>query len=198
LSNIELDDQKLINIFFIGQSEIEQLLMDERNKAISQRINLRRHIQPLDELETVNYIAHRLRVAGANRGIFTVNACRDIFAISGGVPRLINSICDCALLSGFAEDRKVVDSKLINECQLDLRIPIGTIIPQRHAALNGFLSKATRIFGERVRPLCYARFAWQRSLSGISTAAAKAATAWSRATSAAVLYFNRIRGRIRK
>ena len=203
LSNIELDDQKLINIFFIGQSEIEQLLMDDRNKAISQRINLRYHIQPLGELETFNYIAHRLRVAGANRGIFTVNACRDIFAISGGVPRLINSICDCALLSGFAEDRKVVDSKLINECQLDLRIPIGTIIPQRHFSLNGFLSTAPRFFGERVKPRCYAlsdiaRSAWDRSLSGISTAAPKAATAWSRATSAAWLCFNRIRGRIRK
>ena len=127
LSNIELDDQKLVNIFLIGQSEIEQLLMDKRNKAISQRINLSYHIQPLDELETVKYIAHRLKIAGSKRGIFTVSACPEIFAISGGVPRLINSICDCALLSGFAEGRKVVDSKLINECQIDLRIPIGTI-----------------------------------------------------------------------
>ena len=203
LSNIELDDQKLINIFFIGQSEIEQILMDERNKAISQRINLRYHIQPLDELETVNYIAHRLKIAGSNRGIFTVNACRDIFAISGGVPRLINSICDCALLSGFAEGRKVVDSRLINECQVDLRIPIGTIIPQRHFTLNGFLSKAPRFFGERYRPLCYAlsdiaRSAWHRSLSGISTATPKAAAAWSRAASALGLFFKRIRSRIRK
>jgi general secretion pathway protein A len=53
LSNIELDDQKLLNIFFIGQSEIEQILMDERNKAIGQRINLSYHIQPLDEFTAV-------------------------------------------------------------------------------------------------------------------------------------------------
>jgi general secretion pathway protein A len=134
LSNIELDDQKLINIFFIGQSEIEQILMDEKNKAIGQRINLSYHIQPLDELETVHYIAHRLKIAGAKRGIFTFAACREIFSISGGVPRLINSMCDCALLSGFARDRKVVDLKLINECQIDLRIPIGTIVKHKKPA----------------------------------------------------------------
>jgi general secretion pathway protein A len=134
LSNIELDDQKLINIFFIGQSEIEQILKDEKNKAISQRISLSYHIQPLDKLETVKYIAHRLKISGSKRGIFTVDACEDIFAISGGIPRLINSICDCALLSGFAEGRKVVDSKMINECQIDLRIPIGTIGKHKKSA----------------------------------------------------------------
>ena len=127
LSNIELDDQKLINIFIIGQSEIEKILMDEKNKAIGQRITLSYHLQPLDELETVQYISHRLKIAGSKRGIFSVGACGEIFAISGGVPRLINSICDCALLSGFAEGRKVVDLKLINECKSDLRIPISTI-----------------------------------------------------------------------
>jgi general secretion pathway protein A len=127
LSNIELDDENLINIFFIGQSEFEQILLDDRNKAISQRIVMSYHIQPLDELETVSYIAHRLKIAGSKRGIFTVGACGEIFAISGGVPRLINSICDCALLSGFAEGRKVVDLILINECKADLRIPISTI-----------------------------------------------------------------------
>jgi general secretion pathway protein A len=127
LSNIEVGDQKLISIFFIGQSGIEQTLMDERNKALSQRIRLSYNIQPLDESETVKYIAHRLRIAGSKRGIFTVGACKNIFSISGGVPRLINSICDCALMSGFAEDRKVVDSKLINECQIELSLSIGTI-----------------------------------------------------------------------
>ena len=127
LSNIELDNQKLVNIFLVGQSEIETILMDDRNKAIGQRISLSYHLKPLDKLETVQYISHRLKIAGSKRGIFTVSACGEIFAISGGVPRLINSICDCALLSGYAEGKKVVDLKLINECQMDLRIPISTI-----------------------------------------------------------------------
>jgi general secretion pathway protein A len=127
LSNIELDYQKLINIFFVGQSETETILMDPRNKAVRQRINMSYHLQPLDEDETKHYIAHRLRVAGAKRGIFTVDACKKIFDIADGIPRLINSICDCALLSGYVKGLKIVDTKVIRECRIDLRIPIGTI-----------------------------------------------------------------------
>jgi general secretion pathway protein A len=102
--------------------------MDPINKAISQRISMSYHLQPLDEQETQHYIAHRLRVAGAKRGIFTVDACKKIFDIADGIPRLINSICDCALLSGYVKDRKIIDTKFIGECQIDLRIPIGTTI----------------------------------------------------------------------
>lgn len=127
LSNIELDNQKLINIFFVGQSEVEKTLANPVNKAISQRISISYHIQPFTESETIQYIAHRLRIAGAKRGILTVDACREIFTVSAGIPRLINSICDCALLSGYANNMKVVNSKFIRECQLDLRIPIGSI-----------------------------------------------------------------------
>jgi general secretion pathway protein A len=127
LSHIELDDQKLINIFFVGQSETEMALMDPRNRAISQRISISYNLQPLDELETQHYIAHRLKVAGAKRGVFTVDACKKIFDIADGIPRLINSICDCALLSGYVKGRKIIDTKLIGECQVELRIPIGTI-----------------------------------------------------------------------
>ncbi|MGE5259169.1 MAG: ExeA family protein [Hyphomicrobiales bacterium] len=136
LSNIELDDQKLINIFFVGQSEIEKTLMEPQNKAISQRISISYHIQPFTEAETIQYITHRLKIAGAKRGILTVNACREIYAVSGGIPRLINSICDCAMLSGYARNMKVVNSKYIKECQLDLRIPIGSIGRHESQAQN--------------------------------------------------------------
>jgi general secretion pathway protein A len=118
----------------LKHEHLEEILMDERNKAIGQRINLSYHIQQLDEIETIRYISHRLKVAGSKRGIFTVGACGEIFAISGGIPRLINSICDCALLSGFAEGSKVVDLKLINECKTDLRIPISTVKNHKNSA----------------------------------------------------------------
>ena len=131
LSNIELDDQKLVNIFFVGQMEIETKLMDPKNKAIAQRITMSYNIQPLDESETKKYIIHRLQIAGAKRGIFTTDACKQIFAVSHGIPRLINSICDCALLTAYSKDWKVVDSKTIKECQIDLRIPIGTIAKKK-------------------------------------------------------------------
>ncbi len=127
LSNIEFENQKLLNIFFVGQNETETILMDPRNKATSQRINMSYQLQHLDEQETIHYIAHRLKVAGANRGIFTDDACKKIFDIADGIPRLINSICDCALLSGYVEGRKIIDPTWIRECQIELRIPIGTI-----------------------------------------------------------------------
>lgn len=129
LSNIELDDQKLITIFLVGQKEVEIKLKDPKNRAISQRITMSCHIEPLNESETRQYIAHRLKIAGAKRGIFSVDACRRIHEISQGNPRLINSICDCALLSGYAKDWEVVGSKAIGECQRDLSIPIGTMAP---------------------------------------------------------------------
>jgi general secretion pathway protein A len=84
-------------------------------------------LQPLDEQETIHYIAYRLKVAGAKRGIFTDDACTKIFDIADGIPRLINSICDCALLSGYVKGRKIIDPILIRAGQIELRIPIGTI-----------------------------------------------------------------------
>jgi general secretion pathway protein A len=127
LSNIEFENQKLLNIFFVGQNETETILMDPRNKATSQRINMSYQLQNLNEQETIHYIAHRLEVAGASWGIFTDDACKKIFDIADGIPRLINSICDCALLSGYVEGRKIIDPIWIRECQIEQRIPIGTI-----------------------------------------------------------------------
>ena len=125
LSNIELDNRKLINIFFVGQSEIENILMNEKNKAIRQRITTVFHLNPLTELETKKYIAHRLRIAGAKKNMFTSDACNKIHNISDGIPRLINSICDCALLSGYVEGTKIIDLSFIENCQIELKIPIG-------------------------------------------------------------------------
>jgi general secretion pathway protein A len=127
LSNIESGGQKLLNIFFVGESETETIMMDPKNRPTRTRINTVCQLQPLDETETIHYIAHRLKVAGAKRGIFTDDACRKIFDISDGIPRLINSICDCALLSGYVEGQKIIDPKFLRECQIEERIPIGTI-----------------------------------------------------------------------
>ncbi len=133
LSNIELDDEKLINIFFVGQSEFRETLMKKGNESISQRMTLSYHIQPLNESETINYIEHRVKVAGSRRSIFTIQASKTVHSLSGGIPRLINSICDCALLNGFISDREVITQALINACQADLRIPLATVAKQRQA-----------------------------------------------------------------
>ena len=123
LSNIELDNRKLINIFFVGQTEFNRTLLDERSKAVRQRITVNYHIEPLTETETQQYIQHRLKVAGSRREVFTLDAMRRVYVFSKGYPRLINIICDHALLSGYSSGVKPVDVGLIRECEKELRLP---------------------------------------------------------------------------
>jgi general secretion pathway protein A len=123
LSNIELESRKLINIFFVGQTEFNRTLLDERSKAVRQRITVSYHIEPLTEIETQLYMAHRLKVAGAKREVFTKDAMRRVYVFSQGYPRLINIICDHALLTGYASGVKSIDVNLIRECEKELRLP---------------------------------------------------------------------------
>jgi len=123
LSNIELENRKLINIFFVGQTEFNRVLLDERSKAVRQRITVSYHIEPLTEMETPIYIQHRLTVAGAHREIFTPEAIRQIHAFSRGVPRLINIICDHALLTGYAAGANPIDPAIIQACRKELGVP---------------------------------------------------------------------------
>ena len=123
LSNIELNNRKLINIFFVGQTEFNDTLMQSRNKAVRHRIAVRYHIYPLKEKETADYIVHRLNVAGREQQLFASKAIDEIFAFSGGNPRLINIICDHALLTGYSADLDVIDAEVIKECASELRLP---------------------------------------------------------------------------
>ncbi len=123
LSNIELQDRKLINIFFVGQQEFNAHLNMPQNRALAQRITVRYHIEALDAKETGQYIVHRLRVAGAGEAIFDSGAVAEIHNFSGGIPRLINIVCDHALLTGYARDQRRIDGKTILECARELRIP---------------------------------------------------------------------------
>jgi general secretion pathway protein A len=124
LSNIELQNRKLINIFFVGQTEFGEMLMEDRNRAVRQRITVSYHIKPLSEAESREYIKHRLKVAGSTREIFDKDAIREIFSFSGGYPRLINIICDHALLTGYASGLKSIDKKVIQECKRELQLPL--------------------------------------------------------------------------
>jgi type II secretory pathway predicted ATPase ExeA len=125
LSNIEMDDRKLINIFFVGQSEFSKMLMLERNKATRQRIAANYHLEPLTEKETGLYIQHRLRVAGTNREIFRANAIRHIYHFTRGYPRLINILCDRSMLTGFSLELNYIDASIISECAKELQISIA-------------------------------------------------------------------------
>jgi general secretion pathway protein A len=136
LSNIELQNRKLINIFFVGQPEFNEMLREDRNRAVRQRISVNYHINPLSEAETRTYVEHRLKVAGATRKIFGQDAIGEIFAFSGGYPRLINIICDHALLTGYASDLKLINKKVIKECERELQIPVDVDFVDDDQKLN--------------------------------------------------------------
>lgn len=122
LSNIEYDFRKLINIFLVGQSELNQILREERNVAFRKRIAVSYHLDSLGQKETENYINHRLDVAGATEEIFNAAAIREIYHFSMGYPRLINIICDHALLIGYSKGINLIDDSVIAICKQDLRI----------------------------------------------------------------------------
>jgi general secretion pathway protein A len=122
LSNIELNDRKLINIFFVGQIEFNEILREERNVAVRKRLAVSYNLEPLNRKETETYIDHRLKIAGAAENLFTPEAMRDIFFFSGGLPRLINITCDHALLTGYSKELKWIDDDVIAECKKDLQI----------------------------------------------------------------------------
>ena len=122
LSNIELADTKLINIFIVGQNELDPIVDQNRNRGLRQRISFRYHLEPLNASETNQYIRHRLQVAGSEKDIFSSKAISDIHFYSAGFPRLINSICDLALLTGYSKGEFSIDEKIIEECAQDLKL----------------------------------------------------------------------------
>ncbi|MCP4338668.1 MAG: AAA family ATPase [Desulfobulbaceae bacterium] len=123
LSNIENRGIKLLNIFLIGQNEFNDILQEGKNRALYQRISVNYVINPLDALETGEFIRHRLKIAGSQRDIFNSDAIREIYEFSGGLPRRINIICDHALLSGFYRGVKTVTRGVVIKCTKDLRLP---------------------------------------------------------------------------
>ena len=102
LSNLETDQRKLLQIVLIGQPELREKLNDRSLRQLRQRITVRYHLTPLSREEVARYIQHRLQVVGANgRPAFTPWAIRSIYRYSQGIPRLVNAVCDKALLAGF-------------------------------------------------------------------------------------------------
>ena len=118
LSNIN-GGQQLLQIMLIGQPELRHILRRPELEQFAQRVTVDYHLQPLTREETRSYIQHRLTVAGANRQVFDDNALDFIHAYSRGVPRLINMICDAALVYGYASQKPHIDAPLIEEVVRD-------------------------------------------------------------------------------
>ena len=117
ISNLETDKEKLIQIILVGQPELRTLLQRQSLRQLRQRISVRCTLKPLDFVETAEYIRHRLHTAGsAPQDIFNRSALRRIQSFSGGIPRLINIICDRALLAAYSSGKRVVTSPMIGSC----------------------------------------------------------------------------------
>lgn len=128
LSNLETAKKKLLQIIFVGQLELGDKLKSGSMKALNQRISIRNRIEPLSRSDTRDYIYHRLRIAKAPRDLtFTRSALRGIYRHSKGYPRLINLICDRALLAGFSERSYRINRSMVRKSVKVLR---------RHAELR--------------------------------------------------------------
>ncbi len=122
ISNLETDREKLIQIVLSGQPEFAQILKRKEMRQLSQRITVRYHLQPMDFQDTVDYINHRLEVAGGRGGlIFSRGALKRIYRYSQGLPRLINVACDRALLAGYTRDTARISSGIVAAGIKDLK-----------------------------------------------------------------------------
>jgi len=123
LSNLETPSSKLIQILLVGQPELSEMLDRDDLRQLRQRIVLRHELKPFDARELEYYVEERLRLAGyTGKGIFKQSALRELFAVTGGVPRLVNVVCDSALLTGYGRDQALLDAEIIREVAKDLHL----------------------------------------------------------------------------
>lgn len=135
LSNLETETEKLIQIILMGQPELKKKLALSRLEQLRQRIAVYFHLSPLTSAEAKEYILHRLKVAsGSDRPYFTEGAIYMVYKFSKGVPRLINQICDSALLSGFVYGKQTVDEQLM--CEVIAESPFEQIVAEPKARAN--------------------------------------------------------------
>lgn len=115
LTNLETHTEKLLHVFLVGQPELRELLKRPSLRQVAQRITARYHLHPLTEDETRDYICHRLSVVGCRHGLFSDAALHQIYRESKGVPRVINILCDRALLGAFSSDQSHVSHRQIHQ-----------------------------------------------------------------------------------
>jgi general secretion pathway protein A len=122
LSNFETSKDKLLQILLVGQPELAVRLNSPELRQLKQRVMLRHHLRALSLQECCEYVSNRLKVAGGDRPLFTPNALESIHSYSAGIPRIVNVLCDNALLTGYALGRKEIDTGIIREVAEDLSI----------------------------------------------------------------------------
>ena len=109
LSSVETQKEKILHVILVGQPELNQKLEAPDMEQLLQRVSLRYHVRALTKDETVEYIQHRLKIANIDKELFEKDVYQSIYEYSGGIPRLINTLCDTCLTCSFADNKKIVD-----------------------------------------------------------------------------------------
>lgn len=144
ITNFNTEKDILLQLILIGQPELRTTLRSPGFEQFAQRISVQYHLEPLERDETLQYIHHRLRVAGGDGRTFDDEACHKIWYYSRGVPRVINTLCDAAMLYAYADERKFIDRLLVQEV-IDDRRQVGIMDlpdaedepePERRAAVT--------------------------------------------------------------
>ncbi|QYJ78021.1 ExeA family protein [Shewanella acanthi] len=120
LTNLETDTKKLLQVILIGQPELQQLLRRQELRQLAQRITARYHLLPLNEDEIALYVLHRLQVAGRFEPLFTRKAIKVLHHYSGGIPRLINLLCERALMAGYAQSKVPIDHRMVRQAAAEV------------------------------------------------------------------------------
>ena len=144
LSNIERQDSKLLNIFFVGQNEFNDTLIRPECRALRQRITIVHNIEPLTQKETVEYVRYRLSVAGSQKEIFADRALAKVYSFTKGYPRLINIVCDRAMLTAYSRDLQTVGPKIVRECSKELSLP-AELREEPHKVAEGMRNSLSRV-----------------------------------------------------
>lgn len=137
LTNLETNDRKLLQIVLLGQPELRAILARPDMRQLAQRITARYHLGPLNCADVQGYVRHRLEVAGCDRPIFPAAALRSVCRYSRGIPRLVNLLCDRALLGAFTRSLGVVNRAIVRQAAREVLFesPSSPWLPRRAAGL---------------------------------------------------------------
>ena len=114
LTNLETNQRKLLQIIMIGQPELLQLLAKPELRQLEQRITARYHLLPLSQKDAIDYVKHRLEVAGLKEPVFSYSLLKKVYKYTEGIPRKINLLCDRAMLGAYVQNQRTIDSKILS------------------------------------------------------------------------------------
>ena len=165
LTNLETNTRKLLQIFLIGQPELLSMLAKPEMRQVSQRVIASYHLTHLDSSEVNSYVAHRLRISGASPIIFPEALIKQVYRASGGVPRLINLICDRALLGAYAKGEQQITLPVLRRAINDVHA-VKHHRSRKGIILAGLLTVVVGIAIVFVTQLADAKFSWTRAWFG--------------------------------